>query len=197
MAIRALDRLLLVPAIIVLTSATLAGCALLPGGNPAPSASSSSESTDESGENDDDNDGASAGSNCPEAFDEQAGGAAGFDGTYAEISADEFSAPEVGTEYLEDGCIFRVTVDSEGTKAESDFAYIPGDADTVAAISANLEAEGFTKLTEGMYTLNDNFGVFVINSSDSMSATDVEKLELGFGDSFIIVMATSSGGARE
>ena len=198
MATRTLDRLLLIPALIVLGSLTLAGCSLLPGGNANPSSSSSSDKDDDEAEAEDadaeqDDQGGDA-SGCPDSFDQAAAAPADLGGEFEFISAADFTSSSViGAEYFDRGCLFRVTVDTDGVTSTSDFGYLPGDAATVAAISANLEAAGYAKLTEGMFSLDDTSGVFVFASDDTMDKTQVDSLGLGFGDSFVIVMATKTG----
>lgn len=193
MATRTIDRLLLVPAVIVLGSLTLGGCSLLPGGAPAPSTSSSStapaddESTEEPSEDDD----AAASSGCPDSLTQSTAAMAGVDGEVAFIEAADFAVPVVGADLLEGGCLFRVSVDNEGVATTTDIGYLPGDAATVATISANLEAGGYTKVTDGIFTLTDNSGVFVFSSEDMMTSTEVA--QLGLGDSVVIVMATTTG----
>ena len=193
MALLELKRSLLLPAILIAASLTLVGCSAGSSDtNNSSNNSSSSSDDDEDEEEAEEEEEVSAGG-CPASF------LSAFESTAAEgaevslITADEFSAPEIGEEYLEDGCLFRVVVEVDGSTGQSDFGYLPGDADTVAAISANLDAAGFENLAEGMYSKSDTFGVFVLDSADSMSAEEVDKLGLDFGDSFVIVMATTSG----
>lgn len=198
MAIRTLDRLLLIPALIVLGSVTLAGCASLPGNNSNDSSNSSNSSKDDKNEDEEEEaeeeEQSDSTGGCPDSFDQAAAAPANLGGEFEFISAADFTAASViGEEYLEDGCLFRVTVDTEGVVSTSDFGYIPGDTETVTAISANLEGGGYTKLTAGMFSLDDSSGVFVFDSGDSMSESDVSTLDLGFGDSFVVVMATTSG----
>jgi len=193
-ALLELKRSLLLPAILIAASLTLVGCSAgsSDNNNSSNNSSSSSDEDEEEAEEEEEEEEVSAGG-CPASF------LSAFESTAAEgaevslITADEFSAPEIGEEYLEDGCLFRVVVEVDGTTGQSDFGYLPGDAATVAAISANLDAAGFTNLAEGMYSKSDTFGVFVLDSADSMSAEEVDKLGLDFGDSFVIVMATTSG----
>jgi len=192
-ALLELKRSLLLPAILIAASLTLVGCSAGSSDtNNSSNNSSSSSDDDEDEEEAEEEEEVSAGG-CPASF------LSAFESTAAEgaevslITADEFSAPEIGEEYLEDGCLFRVVVEVDGSTGQSDFGYLPGDADTVAAISANLDAAGFENLAEGMYSKSDTFGVFVLDSADSMSAEEVDKLGLDFGDSFVIVMATTSG----
>lgn len=187
MANRTLDRLLLIPALIVLGSVTLAGCSLLPGANNAPTSAASNGSE----ESTDDADEEPSSGNCPPEFAPSAG-LGGAEGDYKIISAAEFSVPLVGSEFLEGGCFFRVTVEGEDASGTSDFGYLPGDADTVVEISSNLEAGGYEKVADGIFQLSDTEGVFVFHSGDTLSAEDVEKLGLDFGDSFVIVMATKA-----
>jgi len=194
MATRTIDRLLLIPALIVLGSVTLAGCSLLPGGAPSPSSSSSdSSSGDESSDEEatDDADEATGSSDCPDSLSESTAAMAGADGTVTFIEPVDFAAPVVGVEFLDGGCLFRVEVETEGVPSSTDIGYLPGDAATVATISANLEAGGYTKVADGIFTLSDNSGVFVFASEDMMSATEVE--QLGMGDSIVVVMATTTG----
>ena len=192
MATRTLDRLLLIPALIVLGSLTFSGCSLLPGSNPAPSNSSSSDKDDDKDEAEEEQDGDASG--CPDSFDQAAAAPADLGGEFEFISAADFTSSSViGAEFFDRGCLFRVTVDTDGVVSTSDFGYLPGDATTVAAISANLEAAGYAKLTEGMFSLDDSSGVFVFASDDTMDKTQVDALGLGFGDSFVIVMATKTG----
>ena len=197
MALRTLDRLVLIPALIVLGSITLAGCSLLPGAGASNSSSSSSsddkadagdDAEAEETEAEDVEDDAAGG--CPASITDSAATMAGVDGDVDFISSAEFAAPVVGTEYLEGACLFRVVVDTEGSASSTDIGYLAGDAATVAAISANLEAGGYTKVTDGIFTLNDKSGVFVFGSDDTMSAAEVE--QLGFGDSVVVVMATTT-----
>lgn len=195
MATRTLDRLLLIPALIVIGSLTLAGCSLLPGANANPSNSSSSDKDDEKdAAEEEEAEQEDAASGCPDSFDQAAAAPAELGGQFEFISAADFSSSAaIGSEFFDRGCLFRVTVDTDGVTSTSDFGYLPGDAATVAAISANLEAGGYTKLTEGMFSLDDSSGVFVFASGDTMSETQVDALDLGFGDSFVIVMATKTG----
>lgn len=192
MASRTIDRLLLVPALIVLGSVSLAGCALLPGNASAPSSapSSSAQAEDESTDDDAGDDDAASGG-CPDSISESAAAMAGVDGDITFITAADFSAEAIAAEYLEGGCLFRVAVDTEGVATTTDIGYLPGDATTVTAISADLEAAGYTKVTDGIFTISDTSGVFVFASDDMMSATEVE--QLGLGDSIVIVMATTTG----
>lgn len=196
MASRTIDRLLLVPALIVLGSLTLAGCALLPGNTSTPSSSPSSsaqaddESTDDEAEADGDS--ASTGG-CPDSISESTAAMAGVDGEITFIEAADFSATAISTKYLTGGCLFRVAVAAEGDgiATTTDIGYLPGDAATVTAISADLEAAGYTKVTDGIFTISDTSGVFVFASDDMMSEAEVE--QLGLGDSIVIVMATTTG----
>ena len=194
MALLELKRSLLLPAILIAASLTLVGCSGAPSDNNSSNSSSSSSDDDEDEEEaeEEEEEEVSAGG-CPPEF------LTAFESTATEgaevsiLTPAEFSAPEIGEQYLEGGCLFRVVVEVDGSSGQSDFGYLPGDADTVAAISANLDAAGFENLAEGMYSKSDTFGVFVLDSADSMSAEEVERLGLDFGDSFVIVMATTSG----
>ena len=194
MAIRTLDRLLLIPALIVLGSVTLAGCSLLPGGgNPAPTSSSDKSDdadSDDAGSDDDEGVEAGAALDCPDDF--SAAGIMGFGGEgFQEITVAEFSAP-IGDAFLESGCLYRFKNPAGDVESSTDLAYIAGDEATIVEIGAKLEDEGYTKLGEGVYSTEAGGTAFVLGGSEQLSADQAAALEEQFGGPVIMVMSSVS-----
>ncbi len=193
MTLRDANRLLLIPALIVLGSLTVASCASTPDSDS--SSSSRDDRDDEKDEADDEEDEEADDANgCPPGFLATLEAADTTDsGDYSLIGASEFAAPEVGDEFLAGGCLVQVTVTTEGAESVSSIGYIPGGPEEMAAIGANLEAAGYEKLTDGVYSQSDDFGVFVIDLAAAPETAEGPGLdELGFGPATLMVMAVQS-----
>lgn len=178
MALRSIDRLLLIPALIVLGSLTVAGCSPSTPNNDS-SSSSRDDRDDEADEEAEEEEDAS-GSGCPASFSSQGLGIEDF----AIVDAGDFKYQAIGADILAKGCLFSIGASSD---AEVQQGYLPGGDAEKAEIAASLEAAGYTSLSDGVYSNPEGSTVAVQDSADLFTGEAIDAFDLGFGDSFIVV----------
>lgn len=180
MSLRSLDRLLLVPALLVLGSLMIAGCAASPDTSTSPSR--------------DDRDAAEE--TEPEVAEETGGCPADFSGEligitdFRLLAVEDFAYPEVGTELLEQGCRFALAAEAtevDGASGEVQVAYVPGSAADIPVIGATLEAAGYTAVSPGIYSKPTGEKVAVEDSSLLFTPEVVDSFGLGLGDTFVVI----------
>jgi len=203
MAQTELNRLLILPAIVLAATLSLTGCSNLPffGGDSDSSNNSSSRDDDEDDEDEeeeeeeeDDNSGSGG---CPQKFLDQATtdgslGDSGLDNVkVTEIAPSDFEPASVG-DVLGEGCIFILSYSQDGEDAEFYEAFIPGGDDVVAQLDEALVADGYDGSSgEGFYIGDDNSFVAVYANEDSgFTEDEVQEYGLDFlGDEFLVVTA--------
>lgn len=200
MAQTELNRLLIIPAIVLAATLSLSGCANLPFfGNDSGSSNNSSskddkdDQDDEDAEDEDDNDSGGAGG-CPQKFldtTQQSSDTADFDEiTVTEIAPGDFE-PAVLGDFLDGGCLLELSYTQDDVPGTIYEAFIPGGADTLAALDAALVAEGYDNSSESFYIGDENSFVAVYSNEDSgLSQDDIDEQGMGFlGDEFIVITA--------
>lgn len=207
MAQSTLNRLLIIPAIVLAATISLTGCANLPffGGDSNSSNNSSNdkddddkdkdedEDDDEDKDEDDDDDNNSSGG-CPQQFLDktQTDGAAGgldFDSlTVAEIESANFEPAAIGG-LLDDGCIISISYDADGQSGTMFEAFVPGGDDLKKELDAALVADGWDDSSEGFYVKDTLYLVVTSNEDSGISADAAQEQGLGFlGDEFLVIV---------
>lgn len=199
MAQSELNRLLILPAIVLAAALSLSGCANLPFfGNDSDSSNNSSsrdddDDEDEDEEEEDDND-SSGSSQCPQAFldaTKQQSDSSDFEGiTVSEISPTEFEPASI-SDFLDGGCILVLEYTQDDMPGTIYEAFIPGSDDRLAELDAALVADGYDNSTESFYIGDDNSYVAVYSNEDSGFTQDqIDEQGMGFlGDEFIVITA--------
>lgn len=203
MAQTTLNRLLIIPAIVLAATVSLTGCANLPffGGDSNSSNNSSNNKDDDDededededkDEDEDEDDNASGG--CPQQFLDktQTDGAAGgldFDSlTVAEIEPSTFE-PAAIADQLDGGCIISISYDAEGQSGTMYEAFVPGGDDVAAEIDEALVADGWDNSTDGFYVKDTLYLVVTSNEDSGISADAAVEQGLGFlGDEFLVIV---------
>ena len=169
-----LARWLLLPAVLL----ALSGCTAAQDGVPSPSPTEAAAPEV-----------SPAIGNCPAGFAQAATDMVQDEATVRILTASEFEVPEVGADLLATGCLFESKGDVDGLSFTAQSGYLPGDATVIAQIDANLTAAGFITFEgeEDLY-IRDSISIVVVASSDLPGGTaSAEPLNLGFGDSFIVL----------
>ena len=191
------NRLLILPAIVLAAALSLTGCAGLPffGGDSDSSNNSSSrdDDEDEDEEEEEEEEEASGSSQCPQQFldsSSQQYDESLDEVTVAEIDPSDFEPTVVAAE-LDGGCFFTITTLNDGVETVLYNAFVPGGEDLFATLDEALLGGGYESMGEGFYTGTDNEYVIVYNNEDSMLTPDqIEEAGLGFlGDEFLVVTA--------
>ena len=196
------NRLLILPAIVLAAALSLTGCANLPffGGDDNSSSNSSKDKNDEDDEDEEEEEEeeASGSSNCPQQFldySKQQGETAesGLENlSLTEIDPAQFEPAVVGNE-IDGGCIFVIEYTQEGTDSKIFEAFVPGGPELQSSIDAALLADGFESMGEGFYTSADSSYVIVYNNEDALITDEqIQEQGLGFlGDEFLVITAYS------
>ena len=180
MALRSIDRLLLIPALIVLGSLTVAGCSPSTPNNDSSSSSRDDRDDEADEEEAEEEEEDASGSGCPASFSSQGLGIDDF----AVLDAADFKYQAIGADILADGCLFTIGASSD---AEVQQGYLPGGDAEKAEIGASLEAGGYTLLSDGVYSNPEGSTIAVQDSADLFTPDAINSFDLGFGDSFIVV----------
>ena len=196
------NRLLILPAIVLAAALSLTGCADLPffGGDSDSSNNSSSNKDDDDDEDDEDEeeeeDDSSGSSNCPRQFldatKQQSDNAeTGFDEiTIREIDPADFEPAVVGTE-LDGGCIFVIEYVQDDKPGKIFEAFVPGGDELKTTLDAALVADGFDNSTESFYVGTDNEYVIIYGNDEGLFTDEqIEEQGLDFlGDEFLVITA--------
>jgi hypothetical protein len=199
-----LNRLLILPAIVLAAALSLSGCAALPFFGTDSGSSNNSSSRDDDDEDDDededdeDEDEESKGgsSGCPrELLDASRASANAGDAALdkieiTEITPEQFEPSAIGT-VVDEGCFFVVEYESDGTPAQIFEAFVPGGAELVAELDSALTDDGFSNSAASFYVGDDNSFVIVTTSEGSSYIEDqLEDDGLDFlGDEWVLIMA--------
>ena len=194
------NRLLILPAIVLAAALSLTGCAGLPffGGDSDSSNNSSSRDDDDEDDEDEEEeeDDSSGSSNCPREFldatKQQSNDAeTGFDElTITEIDPADFEPAVVGTE-LDGGCIFVIEYVQDDQPGKIFEAFVPGGEQLKATLDAALVADGFDNSTDSFYVGTDNEYVIIYGNDEGLF-TDEQIKEQGLdflGDEFLVITA--------
>ena len=192
------NRLLILPVIVLAAALSLSGCANLPFfGNDSDSSNNSSSKDDddeEEEEEEEEEEPTNAGS-CPQEFlDMTKADSAGVDTGFDDVSVTEIDPRLFEPAALGDivgGCVFVIEYVQDGTPGTIFQAYIPGGADVVADIDTALVADGWDDTIDTMYVKNDNSYVIVYSTEDG-GLTDAQIDEAGLsalGSDLVVVLA--------
>ncbi len=191
MTVRDLNRILLVPALIVLGSLTVTSCVFFPSDDSSTSSRDRDDRDEDEEEEEVEEESTTA---CPPDFvaalerlqpDD-------FGGEYTVLEPTDFGAPEIGENVLVEGCLFRAEVTVDGVDTSTDFGYLPGDEATVTEIGTTLVTAGYTVAGyTGSYTHPDGTMVLV-TQADNSAEPSLDDLGLDFGDTFVVVMVTTA-----
>ena len=196
MILRDANRLLLIPALIVLGSLAVSSCAFFPSDDSSTSARDRDDKDDKDEEEDEEEEVEEVDGGCPPEFISELERLepTDFGGTYSVLDAADFGAPEIGGDLLDAGCLFRAEVEVDGAPSVSDFGYLPGDAATVTRIEEALTTAGYTAIESSGYYTNPNGMTVLVSLTDTDDTQDpsLEDLGLDYGDQFIVVMASTS-----
>jgi hypothetical protein len=203
MAQSELNRLLILPAIVLAAALSLSGCANLPFfGNDSGSSNNSSSNDDDDDEDEDDEDedededeDADTGggdSSCPPQFLDAS--QQQYDGSLdnvvlAEINPNEFEPSLVG-DLLDSGCFFTITTENEGVETILYNAFVPGGEELIASLDDALLGDGYEAMGGGFYTGTDQYVIVYSDEDAVMTPEQIEEQGLGFlGDEFVVVTA--------
>jgi hypothetical protein len=195
------NRLLILPAIVLAAALSLTGCANLPfGGDDNSSNNSSNNKNDKDDEDEEEEEEeeeeASGSSNCPQEFldkTKQQGDAAGTgleNLTITEIDPADFKPAAIGSE-LDGGCVFTIQYTLEGTDSVFYQAFVPGGQDLQDSINSALVDGGYEVSTDGFYTGTDGDYVIVLDQDESEATPQqIQEQGLGFlGSEFLVISA--------
>jgi hypothetical protein len=198
-----LNRLLILPAIVLAAALSLSGCAALPffGGDSGQSNNSSSRDDDDEDDDDEDEDEdddvVELSSDCPQEFldatKETSSSSVDFDSlTVREISPSDFEPSSI-SEFLDGGCVLVVDYSQDDVDGTIYEAFIPGGQEVIDGIDAALVDDGFDDSTDNFYVGDGNEYVIVYSNEDSGVSQDTIAEQGGsfLGDEFVIVTAYS------
>ena len=199
------NRLLILPAIVLAAALSLTGCANLPffGGDDNSSNNSSNNKDDKDDEDDEDDEEeeeeeASGSSSCPQEFldkTKQQGDAAGTgleNLAITEIDPADFEPAAIGSE-LDGGCVFTIQYTLEGTDNIFYQAFVPGGQDLQDSIDAALVSGGYEASTDGFYSGAEGDYVIVLDQDEAESTPQqIQEQGLSFlGSEFLVISAYS------